>query len=832
MDDDEEESARIMDCSDEYDANSDTDSEDNDNPNLKAFDIIERKVMVEHESTRKVYASKIRRMEQILRSIYGKVVGEDGKLILPLSWKSIKLLFGHLATDARDARRGKKKQSVAQGDQAEGGEEVEDPDVSGYHAQKPTLSLSTLQGYKSALKAYYSDHNVAFRARGLKDSKGGRTLNERLNTLIEGYARVVTEKRTAGIMRMKEGRNSLTVQGYMDICKAVINLGKENKKQEQGNTCLFGFAATTLMWNCCSSSEILDCIHLQHMDWSNDCLKLTVLKSKKDQAGTGTDFSSPRIRHIFPAPLQPSTCPILAMALYTFTQHRYQETTKLFPGTGQKQRFCQLLQRIITGKGMNEADWEAISSNSFRTGSMTYLLGMPGGPSANSVHLRAAWSPSTTQDRCITGEEGNDQFCGRILAGNNLKKESFDLLTPHFTKAALTKLHAAGLHRFIDGYATFPDSFKRCIPVFLANILYHLDTIKSWFPARHCIWGAPLFAAFGSDTMQQLEDFRKEVILCHGYCEDCGMNCTGVCTEIENISQIRSLKESIARLQQTHEQNINSLKESLNELRYSLPQEICKALMERIGVNEANPVVRQDIEALKLDFAKMVDERLAGLGRSSADVNDTGGQASSSAFVDGNEQATGEGVRDQVFMWDGKLHPVPRDFEFPQKIDCKNMWQRWHVGQVNITQEGAAVQQIGPLKILDSKDLIKSNMRKNLCKARLVMAEVEKIARATGLLKDGECVNHSNYSLIFDAAYKELIRQRYGEAAWQRKNKRYNELSYTTLYKKLCRKETGRRVRACSAAQTNIAGHPQIQAAAWITVIDRTATRLPGSLLH
>eukprot|EP00960_Hanusia_phi_P059478 764173-Hanusia_phi.AAC.4 len=73
-----------------------------------------------------------------------------------MSWKS----FGHLSTDTRDARRGKKKQLAAKMLKVEGTEEVEDPDVSGYQAQKPTLSLSTLQGYKSALKAYWRDMPV------------------------------------------------------------------------------------------------------------------------------------------------------------------------------------------------------------------------------------------------------------------------------------------------------------------------------------------------------------------------------------------------------------------------------------------------------------------------------------------------------------------------------------------------------------------------------------------------------------------------------------------------------------------------------------------------
>ena len=140
-------------------------------------------------------------------------------------------------------------------------------------------------------------------------------------------------------------------------------------------------------------------------------------------------------------------------------------------------------------------------SHSFRKGSVTHLLGIPGGPVSTSIFQRASWSLGNTKGRYIgTVEPGNDQYCGRILAGNNTKSENFDVLPPHFTREGLARINDIGMHKFIDGYDTFPDSYKRCLPMFLAQIVYHLDRLKDMFPSHHFLWGSPVFAVKGSRT--------------------------------------------------------------------------------------------------------------------------------------------------------------------------------------------------------------------------------------------------------------------------------------------------------------------------------------------
>jgi len=45
------------------------------------------------------------------------------------------------------------------------------------------------------------------------------TLDQNLDKIIQAYAKHVTEKKVNGEMRIKEGKNLLTVQGHLEVCK-------------------------------------------------------------------------------------------------------------------------------------------------------------------------------------------------------------------------------------------------------------------------------------------------------------------------------------------------------------------------------------------------------------------------------------------------------------------------------------------------------------------------------------------------------------------------------------------------------------------------------------
>ena len=145
---------------------------------------------------------------------------------------------------------------------------------------------------------------------------------------------------------------------------------------------------------------------------------------------------------------------------------------------------------------------------------------------------------------------------------------------------------------------------------------------------------------------------------------------------------------------------------------------------------------------------------------------------------------TGILIEGETFTWGGMQHPVPQGFIFPQKTPCKSMWQKWHLGQEE--KINGEWKRIGPLKRLEGTDLVCTNMKKNLCKAKAVMLAIEGMGRRLANLSTDIGldfgIDHENYSECFNHGYVDLVKEKYGPNARKRQRERFTELSYTTMY--------------------------------------------------
>ena len=132
------------------------------------------------------------------------------------------------------------------------------------------------------------------------------------------------------------------------------------------------------------------------------------------------------------------------------------------------------------------------------------------------------------------GGNGTDQLYGRILAGNDITSTKFSVLPPPLTKNGLRQVAEIGWHKFIAGYDQFPEGFRKCIPMFLASILYHIPKLQRWYPgANHEIWGLQIFNVFGADTIPRLMELRGEVVMERQRCADCHMCASGVPSRVD-----------------------------------------------------------------------------------------------------------------------------------------------------------------------------------------------------------------------------------------------------------------------------------------------------------
>ena len=82
-----------------------------------------------------------------------------------------------------------------------------------------TVSVSCIQGYKSALKAFYEDSFVNFDAE----------LDAWLDSFIQGYKKTVAEKKASGVMEIKEGESPIAFSGHCILSKVLMTLKPKNR---------------------------------------------------------------------------------------------------------------------------------------------------------------------------------------------------------------------------------------------------------------------------------------------------------------------------------------------------------------------------------------------------------------------------------------------------------------------------------------------------------------------------------------------------------------------------------------------------------------------------
>ena len=190
----------------------------------------------------------------------------------------------------------------------------------------------------------------------------------------------------------------MTFQCYEKICELFIEDGTPESA--------FALCFMTLQWNLICRSETTEMIAFNQFSWQNDHLKLFFPKHKADQIGLDKD----QARHIYSNPINPTVCPIRALAAYLLIfPDVLVQGEQLFPGPNQKKRFNTMLHKVL---GCNEeifqnifVDITEIGSHSIRKGAATYCCaGVHPGPPIVSVCLRAGWTIGRVKERYLKYE--------------------------------------------------------------------------------------------------------------------------------------------------------------------------------------------------------------------------------------------------------------------------------------------------------------------------------------------------------------------------------------------------------------------------------------------
>ncbi|KAJ0391783.1 hypothetical protein P43SY_002897 [Pythium insidiosum] len=208
-------------------------------------------------------------MVQWLSTKYAQVVDAQGHLQLPLPKEAMLGFFGHLSGPAHEC------------------------DINSIHAddaESPSLSVSCVTGYKSALVDLYRTHEVEL------DS----ALNEELKSVLDGYEKTINGPKQRGLMEVNDGKRHLKSNGYDLLAHELFTQTRDAKGQSWA-TIVFAWSYFVLMWNLMSRSDSVDKIMLQHIDWAEDALIVEEQGHKGDQ--TGADKFG---KHVYANPYEPS----------------------------------------------------------------------------------------------------------------------------------------------------------------------------------------------------------------------------------------------------------------------------------------------------------------------------------------------------------------------------------------------------------------------------------------------------------------------------------------------------------------------------------------------
>ena len=268
-------------------------------------------------------------------------------------------------------------------------------------------------------------------------------------------------------------------------------------------------------------SDNVQMLLFEHIRWENGAMVVQFVKTKTDSTGANTDP-----KKVYPNPVKPHICPVLALAVYVFTMGVREEGSKanIWGNNNASSRFSKWLKGLlIAGASILAAMCiiiDDIGTHSFRKGIATYLSGMVGGPSPVNIYLRAGWSLGN-QKRYILSGGGGDELCGRAATGLNINLEEFASLPPHFNLDDGPILSEAEWEGAFPNYSAVPATFRQALPFLLASVLYHHDWLNEHLPANHPLRSSRVW------THPKAQEMRGKVHAGHWQNKETGLGATG-----------------------------------------------------------------------------------------------------------------------------------------------------------------------------------------------------------------------------------------------------------------------------------------------------------------
>jgi hypothetical protein len=183
---------------------------------------------------------------------------------------------------------------------------------------------------KSPSTSSFSGHRSAFfNLFRIYKKTMSRELETELKVHFKGLKRKSVLETVQGDSSLHTGKAPLSFEMYNMLAGALM--------KGSGSDFAFSHCFLLICWNLMCRASNAFAIRFSHMRWNDDSLCIYFAHSKTDQLG-----ERPRDpRHIYSNPLNPTICPILSLGLYFISASFDPNSSALFPGSNQYERYDQ-----------------------------------------------------------------------------------------------------------------------------------------------------------------------------------------------------------------------------------------------------------------------------------------------------------------------------------------------------------------------------------------------------------------------------------------------------------------------------------------------------------
>lgn len=539
------------------------------------------------------------------------------------------------------------------------------------HMDGNVLSMSTVGGWTSAVADFFRSYNVPTPAGYKEDVK----------KFVNGYNR--TNERENNVV----GKDALPFEVLCKMSRALLACA--------ANDAVFAHLFLLLQWNLICRSNNVEKIDLEHLQWREDCLLVYFRKQKNDQDGS----RSMDPRSVYANPTKPEVCTVLALGIYLLVFSPVGDDRKLFVGDSQSARFSKCLSKILKGDLRDEIaalgfDPSDFGSQSIRKGGASFVSsGTTDSPAQVSICLRAGWTLPKIEKTYFRQEKAGDQFIGRTVAGLPIYEPEFAVLPPLWDeKNAESVLACKQVMEVCFKWDALPVSLQAVCRNAVASVVYHVTWLREKLPSSHSLFSTRLFSLFSVDEL-------KKHIICGLPTKDGDLRATGVPAHVHlklRLAEIERKQDDMltcissfsASLESTLRDGLNDFALSQGHMTYDKFEELLQGHVE---------VLKQQLR-LSINTSTLDKEKDAvGVGSVQAHP----GHA--------------------LHMWDGMLHLVPQDFEFPS-VTVRQAFMLWACGSLE--------KNLPAFRFLTPRDMPSVNMRKRLSDFCAIMRPLENAAKA------------------------------------------------------------------------------------------------------